>query len=68
MLVAGTSATVFPAAEFPLEVLRRGGAVIEINPYESELTPMATLSLRGEGAAVLTRLVAEVASELGGAA
>ena len=32
MLVAGTSATVYPAAEFPFEVLRRGGSVIEVNP------------------------------------
>jgi NAD-dependent deacetylase len=57
MLVAGTSATVFPAADFPVEVLRRGGAVIEVNPYESDLTPLATLSLRGTGGAVLERLV-----------
>ena len=65
MLVAGTSATVFPAAEFPIEVLRRGGSVIEINPYESELTPLASLSLRGPGGAVLARLVSLVASALG---
>ena len=68
MLVAGTSATVFPAAEFPFEVLRRGGCVIEINPYESELTPMATLSLRGPAGAVLAQLAAEVAAALEGAA
>jgi NAD-dependent deacetylase len=68
MLVAGTSATVFPAAEFPVEVLRRGGGVIEINPYESELTPLATLSLRGPGGAVLAHLVDEVALALEGAA
>jgi len=68
MLVAGTSATVFPAAEFPIEVLRRGGSVIEINPYESELTPLATLSLRGPGAAVLAGLAAGVAAALEGGA
>ena len=68
MLVAGTSATVFPAAEFPVEVLRRGGSVIEVNPYESELTPLATLSLRGPGGAVLTQLVDAVAAALEGAA
>ncbi len=38
MIVAGTSATVYPAAEFPYEVLRRGGTVIEVNPEPSELT------------------------------
>jgi len=57
MLVAGTSATVYPAAEFPLEVLRRGGTLIEVNPYETELTPLATLALRGPSSLVLGRLV-----------
>ncbi len=57
MLVIGTSATVFPAADFPMEVLRKGGAVIEINPHESELSSVATSSLRGPAAAVLVRLL-----------
>jgi NAD-dependent deacetylase len=60
MIVAGTSATVYPAAEFPLHVLRRGGAVIEVNPEPSELTPLATHSLRGPGGAVLQRLLHHV--------
>jgi NAD-dependent deacetylase len=57
MLVVGTSATVYPAAEFPQEVLRRGGAVVEVNPEESELTPLATISVRGPAGAVLARLL-----------
>ena len=57
MLVVGTSATVFPAAEFPHEVLHRGGAVIEINPHASEFTPRATCSLRGPATTILTRLL-----------
>jgi NAD-dependent deacetylase len=60
MLVVGTTATVYPAAEFPFEVLRRRGHVIEVNPYESELTPAATLSLAGPGGAVLPRLLEHV--------
>ena len=60
MLVIGTTATVYPAAEFPFEVLRRGGQVIEVNPYESELTSAATLSLTGPGGTVLPRLVQHV--------
>jgi NAD-dependent deacetylase len=60
MLVVGTSATVFPAAEFPMDVLRRRGTVIEVNPHESELTPVATLSLEGPGGAVLERLLHHV--------
>jgi hypothetical protein len=35
-----------------------------VNPHESELTPLASLSLRGPGGAVLERLVAEVAAGL----
>jgi len=57
MLVVGTSATVYPAAEFPLEVLRRGGSVIEVNPEPSELSELAVHSLRGPGGAVLSRLL-----------
>jgi NAD-dependent deacetylase len=57
MLVAGTSATVYPAAEFPHEVLRQGGSVIEVNPEPSELTPAATLSLRGPAGPVLARVL-----------
>ena len=40
MIVAGTSATVYPAAQFPLDVYQRGGDLIEVNPYPSELTAM----------------------------
>ncbi len=60
MIVAGTSATVYPAAEFPFQILRRGGSVIEVNPCASELSPLATLSLRGPGGAVIQRLVERV--------
>jgi len=60
MLVIGTTATVFPAAEFPFAVLRGGGRVIEVNPYESELTRAATLSLAGPGGGVLPRLIHHV--------
>jgi NAD-dependent deacetylase len=57
VLVVGTSATVYPAAELPFDVLRRGGRAIEVNPYESEFTPYATISLQGPAGAVLSRLV-----------
>lgn len=68
MLVIGTSATVYPAAEFPFEVLRRGGSLIEVNPERSELSELATLSLRGPGGAVLMRLVEGVARARNGGA
>jgi len=63
VIVAGTSATVYPAAGFALEVKQRGGTLIEANLYESELTPICDLSLRGPTGEILPRLTAAV-SEL----
>jgi len=63
VIVAGTSATVYPAAGFALEVKQRGGVLIEANLYESELTPICDVSLRGPTGEVLPRLTAAV-SEL----
>ncbi len=63
MLVAGTSATVFPAAAFPVEILRSGGIVIEVNPEPTELSEVATLTLAGPGGAVLERLLRYVAGD-----
>jgi NAD-dependent deacetylase len=60
MIVAGTSATVYPAAQFPIDVRRRGGHLIEVNPYETELTALATLSLQGESGRVLPALAAQL--------
>ena len=57
MLVAGTSATVYPAAGFPVEVVRGGGALIEVNPEPTDLTPLASVHLRGPAGALLARLV-----------
>ena len=57
MLVIGTSATVYPAADFPLQVLRRGGAIIEVNVDETPFTPYAAVSLRGPSGVLLPRVV-----------
>jgi NAD-dependent deacetylase len=66
VLVAGTSATVYPAAGFALEVKQRGGILIEVNLYESEITQICDMSLRGGSAVVLPRLtnaIAEIRKE-----
>jgi NAD-dependent protein deacetylase/lipoamidase len=63
VIVAGTSATVYPAAGFALEVKQRGGVLIEANLYESEITQICDVSLRGPTGEVLPRLTATV-SEL----
>ncbi len=57
ILVVGTSATVYPAAHFPLAVHERGGALVEVNPYETELTAIAAVSLRAPAGVVLPRIV-----------
>ena len=61
VLVAGTSATVYPAAGFALEVKQRGGILIEANLYQSEITAICDVSLCGPTGEVLPRLAAAVA-------
>ncbi len=60
MLVAGTSATVYPAAQFPITIHQRGGDLVEVNPYDSELTPLSRVALRGSAAEILPQLVTRV--------
>ncbi len=60
MLVAGTSATVYPAAQFPISVRQRDGALIEVNPYESEISSLCAITLAGPAAMILSQLVARV--------
>src|SRR5439155_1487626 len=45
MIVAGTSATVYPAAQFPITIHQRGGDLLEVNPYESEITALCRHAL-----------------------
>ena len=63
VIVSGTSATVYPAAGFALEVKERGGALVEVNLYESEISRICDASLRGGCAEVLPKLVKAI-SEL----
>ena len=65
MIVAGTSATVYPAAQFPFSVAERGGELIEVNPYPSDLTSLCRFALRGPAGEVLPRLAELVAARLG---
>jgi NAD-dependent deacetylase len=46
-LVIGTSGVVQPAASLAAVTRRAGGAVIEVNPVETPLTEIATVSIRG---------------------
>ena len=64
MIVAGTSATVYPAAQFPLDVHQRGGDLIEVNPYPSELTAVSRHTLQGPAGEVLPQLAELIRSRL----
>ena len=57
MLVAGTSAVVYPAAGFPRYVKSKGGAIIEVNLTESGLTNYCDVSLQGKAGEILPELV-----------
>ncbi len=58
VLIAGTSATVYPAAAFPEIVLNRGGTVIEINTDATPFSRSASAVLRGPAGEMLPLLVA----------
>jgi len=57
VIVAGTSARVYPAAGLIPLAIERGAAVIEINPEATEYSDDVTFSLRGASAEILPRLI-----------
>jgi NAD-dependent deacetylase len=60
MIVAGTSATVTPAANLPLIVKRNGGSLIEVNIRESYISHTCDINIFGPSGEVLPRLVKEI--------
>lgn len=58
MLVVGTSAAVYPAASMPVLTKRADGRLIEVNPDETPLTPVADIRLHGRAGAILPSVVA----------
>ena len=56
-MIIGTTAQVYPAAEFPQIAVRRGVPLIEIDPDPTALTAIATVILRGPAGELLPRLV-----------
>lgn len=59
-LVIGTSAVVYPAAEFPLMAKRRGALLIEINPEETDISPAADVIIRAPAGEALPAIVEQV--------
>jgi len=71
MIVAGTSAEVYPAAALPLEAKAAGATLVEVNPHATPLTPLADFVLRAKSGVALPALVASAwpgADYAGGAA
>ena len=66
MLLVGTSAVVYPAAGFPLDVKRGGGRLIEVNPNETPLTEMSDVVLRAPAGDSLSLVVSRL-REIAGA-
>ncbi len=56
-LTIGTSAVVYPAADFPIMAKRRGVPLIEINPEETALTELADVVVRAPAGVALPALV-----------
>ncbi len=59
LLVVGTSATVYPAADLPRRALSAGCYVVEVNPEPTPLSPLVHAALRGPAAAILPQMVRE---------
>ncbi len=57
MLLVGTSAVVYPAAEFPVIAFRRGASLIEVNPMETPLSDVCVACLRAPAGEALPRLL-----------
>lgn len=56
-LTVGTSAVVYPAADFPVMAKRRGAPLIEINPEETPLSEIADVVIRAPAGLALPALV-----------
>ena len=52
-LVVGTSSIVYPAASIPEIALRAGAAIIEVNPQETPLSPLAAVTIRAAAGTAL---------------
>ena len=59
-LVAGTSAVVYPAAQYPMSAVARGVPLIEVNPEPTPLSEIAEIVLRAPSGEVLPALVEAV--------
>jgi NAD-dependent deacetylase len=64
MLVIGTSAVVTPAAYMPRIASSAGATLIEINPEETELTPLCNYLIKGPSGKILPLIVDKIKNDL----
>jgi NAD-dependent deacetylase len=60
MLVAGTSAEVYPAAALPETARRAGALIVEVNPNETSLSRLADHAIRAPAGRALPAIVSAV--------
>ena len=61
----GTSAVVYPAAQYPMMAVQRGLTLVEVNPEPTPLTDLAAVVLRAPSGEALPLLVDAVRERLG---
>jgi NAD-dependent deacetylase len=64
-MTIGTSAVVYPAAQYPVEAARRGVPLIEVNPEETPLSPLAAVIVRAPSGVALPAIVESVRAKRG---
>lgn len=62
MLLVGTSAFVYPAIGFAIEIKKRGGILVEVNPNRTDITKYCDIRLEGKAGEVMPQLVAAIKS------
>jgi NAD-dependent deacetylase len=60
MLVIGTSAVVYPAAQLPMTTRSHGGMIVEINVERTDLSEFADVFIQGSASEVLSELVDKI--------
>lgn len=63
-VTVGTSAVVYPAAQYPADAVNRGVPLIEVNPEQTPLTDLATIVVRLPSGEALPRIVRSVRRHL----
>jgi NAD-dependent deacetylase len=64
-MTIGTSAVVYPAAQYPAEAVRRGVPLIEVNPEETPLSGLADVVIRAPSGVALPAVIEAVRAARG---